>query len=306
MIGFVNPYCSGGKGLRKWQKISNYFGNGLSWYTANGGDWVDPVIKNSLLKKEMNFICAGGDGTINFILNRLLNLVPQEELKNIKLGAIGIGSSNDFHKPFNECKMVNGIPLKINFDNAKPRDIGCISFEENGIIRHKYFLINASIGITAEANHFFNNPDFILQKLKRINTNISIIYAAVKTILRYKNFNVKIESGSVEIQTKLTNMGIVKNPNFSGNLKYNSIRRYDNGKFNVHLCFDMKKSGIINLFRNLLKGNFHKVAKKRCWETEILKISSEQNFFVEYDGEVIETNSAAFSILQGLIKVCTC
>ncbi len=306
-IGFLNPYCSGGRGLKKWEKISSYFSKDIRWYRIDCNGSIDPIIKNSFMEGEINFIAAGGDGTVNYVLNKLLKLIPEEDLKNIKLGAAGIGSSNDFHKPFSECTLIEGIPVKTNFEAAEFRDIGCISFEEKGILRHKYFLINASIGITAEANHFFNNPDLILKKLKKTNTGLSILYSALKTILKYKNFDIKIKSaGTGELGINLTNLGIVKNPNFSGNLRYNSVKKLNSGKFDIHLCYGMSMLEIISLFNNLQKGSFYQIAKKRCWQSSEIKIFSNENFFIEFDGEIIKTNSAVFEILPKLIKVCSC
>ncbi len=128
----------------------------------------------SFNKGNTDFIIAGGDGSINYFLNHLINLVEPDILKQIKIGAVGIGSSNDFHKPFQSKNIVEKIPYKLNFKDAVERDVGCLLYEKDGKALKKYFLINASLGITAEGNNFFNNPDFILRFLKKISTQSAI------------------------------------------------------------------------------------------------------------------------------------
>ena len=304
-IVFINPYSSGGKGLHKWESIKPLFKNEITQIVLNKENRISDLIKKSLQNGNINFIAAGGDGTINFLLNSLISTLKTEELKKIKLGAIGIGSSNDFHKP--KSKEFNGIPVKINFEEANPRDIGCLTYFKKGVIKRKYFLINASLGITAEANYFFNHPDSILLSLKKKNTNLAILYSALRTIYSFKNFKVKIDSDETgEFEVNLTNLGIIKNPNFSGNLRYNSEITYDNGNFNVHLCYEMSRKEVIHLLYLLSYGKFDKVTKKKSWDTKELKISSENPFYVEYDGEIINTTSVTFSVLPKLLKVCLC
>jgi diacylglycerol kinase (ATP) len=306
-IVFVNPYSSGGKGIEKWKRIRDQLKNESFSFIMNGRNKIDEQIKNYLNKGITNFAAAGGDGTINYILNRIINCSSPDDLSRIKLGAIGIGSSNDFHKPFGDNLMEGNIPARINFDKAEPRDVGCVSFLEGCLRRRKYFLINASIGITAEANDFFNNPDKLLSLLKKKNTSASILYCALKTISGYKNQPFVLysrESGAVKVN--LTNLGVIKNPNFSGSLRYNTDADYTSGYFDAFVCHDMSKWESIELLNFLGKGRFDKVKKKQHWMTNELIVSSEKVFSVEYDGEIIKTNSVTFSVLPQLIKVCTC
>jgi diacylglycerol kinase family enzyme len=43
---------------------------------------------------------------------------------------------------------------------------------------------------------------------------------------------------------------------------------------------------------------------KKFWRTDRIKISSDREFAVEFDGEVITTKSIEFSVIPRLIKVC--
>jgi diacylglycerol kinase family enzyme len=60
----------------------------------------------------------------------------------------------------------------------------------------------------------------------------------------------------------------------------------------------------MKLFYNLSKGKSDASLNKKFWGTDKIKISSDQMFAVEFDGEVITTKSAEFSVIPGLIKVC--
>lgn len=308
MLLLINPKASGGIAMQKWEAIQEQVLPKLNYpqyIFLNGVNSLKTNVKIAINNGERNFISAGGDGTLNLLINELLNSCDTKQLKEITIGALGLGSSNDFYKPFSGNKMIQNISASINFDESEFRDVGKIDYIENETTKSKYFIINSSIGITAEANYFFNNPDSILNILKRKNTTAAIIYAAINQIFNYKNFIAEISSSSTEkFSAKITNLGIIKNPNFSGNLNYGDKAEYENGLFNVHLCYEMNLQERLKLFVALSSGRFNKIKKTKSWTTNNLAVSSEKYFAVEFDGEIVRTKSVKFSVLQKIIKVC--
>jgi len=59
------------------------------------------------------------------------------------------------------------------------------------------------------------------------------------------------------------------------------------------------------LFYSLSNGICDNSFNKKFWRTNRLKITSQKEFAVEFDGEVITTKSVEFSVIPRLIKVCT-
>lgn len=306
MIVVLNKNSCGGTALKKWESIYKHLhlnGSTETFIVGKNGP-VDKFIIDSVRSGKTDFVIAGGDGSINYFINRCINLLKPEILSQINLGAVGIGSSNDFHKPFSQQNVLNSIPYKLNFKEAISRDIGCIQYECDGKILNKYFLINASLGITAEGNHFFNNPDFILQYLKKINTQAAIIYTVLKNIFTYKNFQIKLEVNNESFTSNISNLGILKSPYFTGKLRFQSDPLFNNGLFDVHLYDSLSKIKLLKLFYKLSKGKSDCSLNKKFWRTKRIKISSENEFAVEFDGEIITTKYAEFSVIPELIKVC--
>jgi diacylglycerol kinase (ATP) len=229
----------------------------------------------------------------------------ENEIKSISIGVLGIGSSNDFCKPFNKESFINGVPCKINFKDAQLRDVGILKYRSDSGLLCKYFLLNASIGVTAEANNIFNNPDIVLRFLKKHFTNLAIMYAALKTILNHKNLIMQTTLGAYETYTySISNLSIVKSPNFSGNLCYPIEANYQNGLYDVYLAHSMNKLKLINLLRFLSNKLFPQNNFTKYYKAPKIKITSESDFLVEFDGEVISTNYVEFSILKEYLKVC--
>lgn len=309
MLVVINSNASGGNALKKWDEIK--FSVCEKLYNPEiiitGDNYqAENAVTNALMRGETKFVSAGGDGTLNMLLNLLLNYVPVSQCRNLTLGAVGIGSSNDFLKPFSLDEFINGIPVKINFDRTEPRDVGLLNFESKPGKGKKFFIINSSIGITAEANYLFNNPDKILKFLKMKNTGAAIVYTAIRKIIAYKNFPAVIGSGNINNKKfYITNLGIIKNPNFSGKMNYGDMFDYGNGIFNLHLSYDMNIAERLKLFAALNKGGTGEINKIKSWQSDNLTVSSDLPFSVEFDGEVLKTRNAVFSLLSKHIKVCT-
>jgi diacylglycerol kinase (ATP) len=308
MLVLINPNAGGGQALRKWRRLEPILRSStpsLNEYVLDGSEATESTIARALEDGETEFVVGGGDGTINGILNTLLVLTDKSRIQNISLGAVGLGSSNDFHKPFRQTRLVEGIPVGVDFAAAAPRDVGCITYDDGHSYNTKHFLVNASIGVTAEANRFFNSPDKILHSLKRFHVSSAILYAAAKTVLSYKNIHAWILSPETGLKAvDLSNLGVVKNPHFSGSLHYPTPADYSSGKFSVHLCHGLRQLGLFSLLGKLARGRFEESEKSCSWNTNTLDVFADRPFAVEYDGEIITTTAAHFSILPKHLKVC--
>lgn len=302
----VNPNAGGGTAIQKWRRISPRFNSeDIRVHIIDGGSSTRAHVADALLRREKIFIAAGGDGTLNGLLNTLMTLASHEDRSRIRLGAIGLGSSNDFHKPFRGESMIGNIPAALKTSSATLRDIGCMSFRAGDKIMTRYFLINASAGLVADANRFFNAPDQVLRILKRGSTAGAILYAAAKTIFRYANLDAEISdemNGSQPV--RLTHLGILKNLHFSGSMRWSGNSEYHNGLFDVRLCTGMNVKDRFRLLRGCSAGAVESWPGIRSWKCRSLSISASKAFSVECDGEVFQTTLAHFTILPRHLWVC--
>lgn len=308
MIVFLNSRAAGGTALKKWRKIESEFICRFRPHRIHMPQSVDALsqlVRQAVENGEKDFVAAGGDGMVNALLNCICEVAHTDELPGIRLGAVGLGSSNDFHKPFRKAQVVGDVPCMVDFGNAYLRDIGCLTYGENGQRIQRYFFTNASGGLTAEANRFFNHPTVILELLKRLSTGAAIFYAALRTILLYRNFDCTIQVGQNEpLTTVLTNLAVMKSPHVSGNLLYDTPVAPDDGAFAINLSERMSKLELLHLLYSLSRGKFTHLRHTRSWTQPSITISCTAPMAVEYDGEIVTTRSAKFTVLRKHIQVC--
>lgn len=299
----INPHCHQGRGWKRWQAIRNevlkQIPGSTEIVTENTDDlgWQLSHIFNS--NEESHIISAGGDGSLHQLCNELLRNGRQD--KHI-IGAIGIGSSNDFLKPFQS--FVNNIPVRTNIN--KPciaQDVGKVKFiDENNLKKEKFFIINASFGATAEGNWNFNNPSSILKWLKKTDTGMAITYTAITTILAYKNKKVIFRFNSEERDAAITNINILKIPFVSGSLYYKQNIFPDDGRLGLNVCMNMKKAQLFQTLLQLEKGIFTPSEKKLSAFTNNFQLSSNYPIIFECDGETEKITNVEISVLPKAIN----
>lgn len=303
---FVNPNSHQGKGWKIWlsieQEVLRLLPDARIITTSKAEDLeahLTPLVQAGL---ETCIISAGGDGSIHSLVNMLLKC-PGFDKSGISLGAIGLGSSNDFLKPFH--LMLNKVPVRINTTQpAKLRDAGIIKYiDGDGVWKEKYFIVNASFGATSEGNWHFNNPGKILRWLKKVNTSAAITYTAVSTILSYRNKMVHLRYNDVEKRTRMSNINILKIPYVSGSLHYKQDILPDDGKLGVNICINMRKHELLQTLFQLQKGKFKLTEKNISSYTDNFQLKSEKPIIFECDGETEVSTMIEISVLPGAIRM---
>jgi diacylglycerol kinase (ATP) len=307
VILVINPYCHQGRGWKQWLSIKKevlqtmlvpvkqiVLEKGVS-VSAELSSSIQPTIANCI-------VSAGGDGSINCLVNTLLQS-SDFNLNQLSIGAIGLGSSNDFLKPFN--RTIKNIPVRINYPGGTlSHDVGLVTYRDtSNKLVNRYFIVNASLGVTAVANWNFNNPDIVLKFLKKNSTNSAILYTAIKTILTYKNQLCDVEFNEEKMLASISNINILKIPFVSGSFYYNQPILPDDGQFGLNICRDMSKNELLSTLFRLQAGRFPNNQKRISAYTSALSISAKNPIIFECDGETDIAIDLKISLLPKAIQV---
>ena len=283
----INPYSHQGKGWRRWQQVRSTVVQQLGAATelvSEKGFSLKSIIPLISGQPETILVSAGGDGTMNHLCNFLLEEAAAF-IPGISIGAVGLGSSNDFLKPFRQT--IHNIPVRINLSEpAQWRDLGLVHYtDEQGQSRQKYFAINASFGATAMGNWKFNHPGRILKWLKKTNTSLAINYTSLATILGFRNINCTVSYDDRRQTVSVSNINLLKIPFIAGSLRYNQAIEPDDEKFGLNICKDMSKFELIKTLLDLSKGRFVENKKKSSGYVNAFELRSGKPVIFECDGE---------------------
>ncbi len=143
------------------------------YYTTSIGDateYVRTMVKMST--ERQRFICAGGDGTINEIVN------SAPENPNVEFGVIPNGSGNDFARNFTHPELFRSIDAQIDGDTVSLDLIKC---------NNSYCVNMVNIGfdcaVVQEAAR--------LKRLKLVTPSASYIFGVI--VVLFKKYGTKMK-----------------------------------------------------------------------------------------------------------------
>jgi len=267
-----------------------------------GGAWRTRV-QAALEGGVWFFIAAGGDGTVHALVEALVLAPRRPPLDHLTLGAVGLGSSNDFHKPV--ARRVGGVPVRLG-PGVRPRDVGVARAWTDGGARETHcFVVSASVGVVAEANHFFSNGDSFQGWLRGRWTTGAILNAACHAIARHRERPARLRiAGERTRRTDVTNLSVSKTPYVSGSFRYDVVVEPADGRLLVCLCEGMTRGQAVRALADLARSRFAGRAGRRAWRARRAALLPDQAVTLELDGETCTARRVAFGVLPERIQVC--
>jgi diacylglycerol kinase (ATP) len=319
----LNPSANGGRGRQKFAQAAAGLGPlGLDRLPVFDGSVADePGARAAALVAwiawqvrhgRRNFVAAGGDGTVNLALNGLQRARQQLGLPRhaLRLGAIGIGSSNDFLKPVAAPHRgrVAGLAYRLDFARAFAHDLGVLELDaitgDTTTPVERYFGVNASVGVSAEGCWIYNRNGWLMRWLKQRWIDAAVVLAGLHTCLSYRNVHAELTVDGEAETVDITNLGVVKNVHFTGSLRYDVARAPDDGVFGVHLAHGMNKLEMLRTMHTLGGGSFSKLPKTRSRTARVVSIRAARPFTMEADGEIARTRRATLRVLRAELMIC--
>lgn len=310
MIFIVNTNAGGGRAAKRWASVRDELDasgvTGTAFLSRTASELLD-LVRMRYARGERTFIAAGGDGTVNSMVNSLADATTagrNGSLTHIRIGAVGLGSSNDFHKPLRYRAVRCGVPVAIDPSRSRPRDAVSVTVRDDGLSRTRWLLLNASFGFTAAANRRFNNGGAVLKVVKRLSTPAAIIFAITRTLMRLPVIRLTVTPADRNGATySVTNLAVLKSPWVSGALKFPEDWT-QRGMMGVVLLSRASRVFILRFLRGLLGGECAESSHCSHFLTSGMTVTSDTPVDLEIDGEIIHGDRFEFTVHRDFLRVC--
>lgn len=298
----VNPNAGVGKGEKDWDKIKELlvkhkiqFETVFTTHKEHAIALTTKFIKKGYRK----FIVAGGDGTLNEVVNGIFfqKNVPTSDLL---LAMIPVGTGNDwcrmFHIPFKYQEAIQVIKA----ENFIIQDIGKVSYFSSSSSKKRYFINVAGMGYDAIVAAKTNKDKEkghggAITYLKNLFTSL-LFFKHSETVVKIDGANDGIKSKTFSLSVgicKYNGGGMMQLPNAipdDGLLDMTHIRKL--GKFTV-----------LKEVKNLYDGSFIKHPKVDTYTGKTFQITSEPPISLEADGESLGHSPFTFEIIPKSLRV---
>jgi diacylglycerol kinase family enzyme len=301
----TNLLAGGGKAHKRWNTFSDQL-TGKNYrvncrITEYQGHAVE-LARQAVEEGNKRIYVFGGDGTLNEVLNGVIenDILLDPDIELVFLSA---GSSCDVERMFPvKSELIDRIKSERSYlvDVCK---VTCRDNQENPIMR--YFLVNSSIGVLSQSIDYFNQKRRFISFLKRLNIDIAALYAGLKNIFHFKNFDGEIAIDDTEhINRELKNITIFKCSYFGGGMNYGVESRFDDGKLHIALIGKMGRLRTLSYIPSLYSGTVLKKKRAEYHQANNVIVNLKKgNVVIETDGEIIGYPSCEYSLLPKFIKI---
>lgn len=303
----VNPQSHGGRGAEAWARLAPWLEARWSFTAVVPED--EAAARRAVLEaaaQGLTVVAAGGDGAVNLALNALMDPETDAPRHDVALGAIGLGSSNDFHKPRDPARDVGGVPVALDAGAARRVDVGRADWiGPDGTPGTAYFLLNGSLGATAKGNHRYNHPDGLLAFFKGLNTDLAIQWGTLEAITRFANVPARLWVDGEDVGSHaVSNLGVIKRQHFCGGMRYDTPVTPDDGRFDVNLCAGMSTFEFVRAVAAISGGKFLGLPKTHHWRAQTVRIRPDAPTALELDGEVREVAEVTLRVVPRALRLC--
>lgn len=301
----VNTAASNGKSLKVWKRTVNELErrkvNYRTFTTKYPGHATELArqIAKMYEDKIAGVICVGGDGTMNEIIN---GLVDHPE---IKIGFIPAGTGNDFSRGFSLPKTPLGtlnLILKRMNKPLRKYDVGRASFDQ--IKKTHRFVSSLGIGFDAEVSKVANESK-IKKYLNQIGLGfLAYVVALMKLLFTYQVTNVTLLiDGNIYRYKNVWFVTISNQKYYGGGMKISPNARPNDGVFNITVVHEMSRLKLLAVFGSVFFGK-HVLFKEVSLHTgETIRVESEKPLLVHADGELITKSPVTVTVEKSRMNI---
>ncbi len=180
--------------------------------------------------------------------------------------------------------------------------VECRDFSGKQISR--YIINNSSIGIISLANEKFNSVTGLTKKIKQMSVDAGAVISGLQAITQFKPFQAEMVIDGINIPEQyLSNTTVFKTGHFGGDMSYGVEPVQDDGQLSVVWLDGTSRLGLAALMPSLFTGTVLNKKLAHYNTCHKFELRTEDNVFVETDGENIGIPPVKYTILQKALQI---
>jgi YegS/Rv2252/BmrU family lipid kinase len=299
----VNPNAGVKKGTKDWPKIHRFLLQekvDFDFQLTTQRGHATEIAVGSIAKGYRKICVVGGDGTLNEVLNGIMN---QQEVpcNDITLGMIPVGTGNDwcrmFNIPFDYLKAIHVLKQQKTF----LQDAGKVTYYHQDDQVNRYFMNVAGMGYDALVAKKTN-----MLKEKGLGGPLTYMYFVFASLFQYKFIEAVIEvDGKPAFKGEIFSMNVGICKYNGGGMMQVPFAIPDDGLLDVTLIKKTSKWMVVRYARKLFDGSLVDLPMVETFKGENIRIRSIGKVFLETDGESLGHTPFTFTILQRCVRIVT-
>ena len=286
----INPVAAGGATRRRWDRIRAQFGQlGYPWesiFTQGPGHAV--VLARDAAREGCELVVAvGGDGTLNEVVNGLLQ---SERGGQIRLGILSLGTGGDFIRSLSGPYSQTTAYKRLTSDSGLLVDVGEAEFYRQGETRRRFFINVAGLGFDAAV------VERTSRRLKALGRSSTYLLGLFTTLLSYRNKEVSLTVDGAKEQCIVNSVVVANGRYFGGGMFVAPTADITDGYFEVVVVGDMGKLELVRAVPSVYKGTHLSHPKVKSFRARSVEVHSQTQMLLQADGELLGEAPARLTI----------
>lgn len=274
----VNPVAGGGKAKSQVHRIEENFRNSGAEYRVYQTTGPRDAIEAAARAAEEGFdvvVAAGGDGTVNEVLNGLVG-------SKAALASLHGGKGNDFATAVCMPRDIDQACRALLEGEIRPIDLGKVM--------DRYFINSVGVGFDAAVALRVNRG---VRLFKGVS---AYIYAFFETLLSYKWIEMEVDLGNGPISTTPVLVAVGIGQAYGGGMRIVPDAIQDDGLFDVCVFETMPRLALIYHFPKVFGGRLKHLEQAKMFRTSEVKLHLSAVRPLHMEGEILFGDRMHFTI----------
>lgn len=225
---------------------------------------------------------AGGDGTVNEVLNGLMGA-------GAKMAVLPLGTGNDFARTLGFGNDLQRAVAALFGDRSRAVDVGRV--------HERWFLNIAGCGFDAVVGERVN------QGFRYLSGSTAYIAALVQTLRTFRPVDLTLEIDGEPRRMRAMMCSVCNAQTYGGGMRIAPDARIDDGLFDICILGDAGKLEFIMAFPRVYKGTHTAHPRVTMLRAATVRVESDPPLPVFVDGDVIGKTPAEFTIKPRAIEL---
>ncbi|MEZ4266817.1 MAG: diacylglycerol kinase family lipid kinase [Myxococcota bacterium] len=264
------------------------------------------LTREALRAGVKRIVVAGGDGTINEVVNGWLDVEGTPLAPDATLAVLAGGTGGDLRKSLGIRDMETAIHA-MSTGRVQTIDVGRVSYREvggtageDGAAGWRYFVNIASFGFGGKVVHS-------LDAFTAMAGRFAYAAGAARAMLTWRDPIVRLRlegpGGVFEAEMPIA-LGAVGNGRFfGGGMEFVPGAQLDDGLFHVAFVGNLGRLEMLSVFRRVYAGTHVDHPAVTMLPASRVEADSDTQVFLDIDGEAIGCLPATFEIVPGVVRV---
>ena len=293
----VNPAAGCGSTGRKWTRIRDYLTrSGLSFdfaHTEYRGHAME-LAREAALAGYKIVVAAGGDGTLNEVVNGLMD---SGNTSDTSLGVLNTGTGCDFARFLGVSRDYRQACMHLINPRIIKSDVGVVEYQKDGAADYRYFISAAGFGMDGEV------VETAVKSPRIIHGNIPYFLGILQSLGTYKNKDIHLQLDDHGEDVRICSVIVANGGFYAGGAHIAPEASVQDGAFEVMILGDVGKLELVQVFPAAYRGTHVTHPKIRIERASRVNVQSSERILIQADGELVGEGPATFRVMPGALNI---